>query len=113
MPRPKGSKNKKSIQTVAQVNEQIAAQLQIKTDLEARQAKILAAIDEQKNLLKELKRDLRTVEKALLSLEEKKRLLMEILDKNLLYVNYCDMDDEEFGISDADKAFTRSFYGEG
>ena len=26
-----------------------------------------------------------------------KRFLMEILDKNLLYVNYCDMDDEEFG----------------
>ena len=38
---------------------------------------------------------------------------VEILDKNLLYVNYCDMDDEEFGISEADKAFTRSFYREG
>lgn len=50
---------------------------------------------------------------AALSLEDKKRLLMEILDKNLLYVNYCDMDDEEFGLSEADKAFTRSFYGEG
>ena len=50
---------------------------------------------------------------AALSLDEKKRFLMEILDKNLLYVNYCDMDDEEFGISDADKAFTRSFYREG
>ena len=52
-------------------------------------------------------------EYAALSLDEKKRFLMEILDKNLLYVNYCDMDDEEFGISDADKAFTRSFYREG
>ena len=50
---------------------------------------------------------------AELSIDEKKRFLMEILDKNLLYVNYCDMDDEEFGISDADKAFTRSFYREG
>lgn len=50
---------------------------------------------------------------AALSLDDKKRFLMEILDKNLLYVNYCDMDDEEFGISDADKAFTRSFYREG
>lgn len=47
-----------------------------------------------------------------LSLQNQKRFLMEILDKNLLYVNYCDMDDEEFQISDADKAFTRSFYGE-
>lgn len=48
-----------------------------------------------------------------LSLGDKKRFLMEILDKNLLYVNYCDIDDVEFGISDKDKAFTRSFYGEG
>ena len=43
---------------------------------------------------------------AALSLDDKKRFLMEILDKNLLYVNYCDIDDEEFGISDEDKAFT-------
>ena len=49
---------------------------------------------------------------AALSLDDKKRFLMEILDKNLLYVNYCDIDDEEFGISDEDKAFTRSFYRE-
>nr|WP_302227081.1 site-specific DNA-methyltransferase [uncultured Marvinbryantia sp.] len=48
-----------------------------------------------------------------LALDDKKRFLMEILDKNLLYVNYCDIDDEEFGISDEDKAFTRSFYREG
>lgn len=50
---------------------------------------------------------------AALSLDDKKRFLMEILDKNLLYVNYCDIDDAEFGISDEDKAFTRSFYREG
>ena len=48
-----------------------------------------------------------------LALDDKKRFLMEILDKNLLYVNYCDIDDEEFDISDEDKAFTRSFYREG
>lgn len=47
-----------------------------------------------------------------LSLDDQKRFLMELLDKNLLYVNYCDIDDEEYGISDDDKAFTRSFYGE-
>ena len=50
---------------------------------------------------------------AVLSFEDKKRFLMEILDKNLLYVNYCDMDDEEYGISEEDKAFTRSFYRKG
>lgn len=47
-----------------------------------------------------------------LSFEDKKHFLMELLDKNLLYVNYCDIDDEEYKISDEDKAFTKSFYGE-
>ena len=47
-----------------------------------------------------------------LSNEDKKKLLMELLDKNQLYVNYCDIDDETYGISEKDKAFTKSFYGE-
>ena len=46
-----------------------------------------------------------------LSLENKKKFLMELLDKNLLYVNYCDIDDEDFAINDTDKEFTRAFYG--
>ncbi|MBQ6006246.1 MAG: site-specific DNA-methyltransferase [Selenomonadaceae bacterium] len=45
-----------------------------------------------------------------LTLENQKRFLLELLDKNLLYVNLSDIDDEEFAISDADKKFTRSFY---
>lgn len=57
--------------------------------------------------------DAATDDYAALSLDDKKRFLMEILDKNLLYVNYCDINDEEFGISDEDKTFTRSFYREG
>ena len=47
-----------------------------------------------------------------LSLDDKKRFLMELLDKNQLYVNYCDMEDETFDISEKDKAFTYSFYEE-
>ena len=47
-----------------------------------------------------------------LSLEDKKHFLMEMLDKNQLYVNYCDIDDEVFAVSEEDKAFTKSFYGE-
>ena len=47
-----------------------------------------------------------------LSLDDKKRLLIELLDKNQLYINYCDMEDETFAISEEDKAFTKSFYGE-
>ena len=47
-----------------------------------------------------------------LSFEDKKRLFIAILDKNMLYVNYCDIDDESYSISDEDKAFTHSFYKE-
>lgn len=56
--------------------------------------------------------DMEASEFAELSLADKKRFLMELLDKNQLYVNYCDMEDETFAVSDADKAFTKSFYGE-
>lgn len=47
-----------------------------------------------------------------LSFEDKKRLFISILDKNMLYVNYCDIDDESYAISEEDKAFTHSFYKE-
>jgi len=47
-----------------------------------------------------------------LSLEDKKHLLMELIDKNQLYINYCDIDDETFAISENDKDFTKSFYKE-
>lgn len=47
-----------------------------------------------------------------LSIDDKKRFLMELLDKNQLYVNYCDIDDENYHISEEDKAFTKSFYGD-
>lgn len=56
--------------------------------------------------------DLEDVDFTELSLDDKKRFLMEILDKNQLYVNYCDMEDETFAVSEEDKAFTNSFYGE-
>ena len=47
-----------------------------------------------------------------LTLEEKKQALMKLVDKNKLYVNASDMDDAAYQISDADKAFTKSFYEE-
>ena len=47
-----------------------------------------------------------------LETEEKRRFLIEILDKNLLYVNYSDIEDEDFCISEEEKAFTKSFYGD-
>ncbi|MDU2583616.1 MAG: site-specific DNA-methyltransferase, partial [Anaerococcus hydrogenalis] len=46
-----------------------------------------------------------------LSLDDQKNLVMELLNKNQLYVNLSDIDDEDYKVSEADKAFTRSFYG--
>ena len=72
MPRPKGSKNKKSILTVAQVEAQIAAKQEMKKTLEADEAGIAAELEKQKQLLRAKKKELRAVEKELLVLEEKK-----------------------------------------
>ena len=46
-----------------------------------------------------------------LSLSAKKQFLLDALDKDMLYVNLSDMDDEDFGIKEKDKEFTRTFYG--
>lgn len=43
-------------------------------------------------------------------LSQQKQLLIELLDKNQLYVNFSEMDDQRFTISESDKAFTTSFY---
>ncbi|ERL04053.1 MULTISPECIES: site-specific DNA-methyltransferase [unclassified Leptotrichia] len=45
-----------------------------------------------------------------LSLEEKKMALINIVDKNKLYVNYSDIEDETFEITENDKKFSESFY---
>ena len=45
-----------------------------------------------------------------LSIADKKRFIIELLDKNMLYVNLCDMNDKDYSISKTDKAFTSSFY---
>lgn len=47
-----------------------------------------------------------------LSTESKRKLLIQLLDLNMLYVNYSDIDDEEYQVSDGDKSFNRSFYGD-
>lgn len=45
-------------------------------------------------------------------LEKQKKLLAELLNKNQLYVNLSEIDDEDFKVSDEDKKLNRSFYGE-
>ncbi|WP_137166545.1 DNA methyltransferase [Salinimonas lutimaris] len=46
-----------------------------------------------------------------LSFENQQRFLIEAIDKNQLYVNYSDIDDESNGISEQDKKFNKMFYG--
>jgi len=45
-----------------------------------------------------------------LSIEDQKRFLLECLDKNHLYVNYSEIDDEEYGVSEEDKKINKEFY---
>jgi adenine-specific DNA-methyltransferase len=45
-----------------------------------------------------------------LSFVDKQHFLIDTLDKNLLYVNYRDMDSEEYDVSDYDKAMNQKFY---
>ena len=59
------------------------------------------------NKLKESEQDFKD-----LSTEDKRRFLVEVLDKNQLYVNYCDMEDEDLAVTEEEKAFTKSFYGD-
>lgn len=46
-----------------------------------------------------------------LSFEDQQRFLIEAIDKNQLYVNYSDIDDETNDISDQDKKLNQQFYG--
>ncbi len=45
-------------------------------------------------------------------LEKQKKLLAEVLNKNQLYVNLSEIDDEDFSVSEEDKQLNRLFYGE-
>ena len=45
-------------------------------------------------------------------LDKQKKLLMELLDKNQLYVHLSEIEDEDFEVSDEDKALNQSFYNE-
>jgi adenine-specific DNA-methyltransferase len=45
-----------------------------------------------------------------LSIDNQKRFLLECLDKNHLYVNYSEVDDEEYKVSEKDKKLNEEFY---
>ncbi|WP_204189578.1 site-specific DNA-methyltransferase [Mammaliicoccus sciuri] len=45
-----------------------------------------------------------------LSLDEQKDVLIQVLDMNQLYLNYSEIEDSQYNISDSVKAFNHSFY---
>ena len=45
-------------------------------------------------------------------LEKQKKLLAYLLDKNQLYVNLSEIEDEDFGVSEEDKVLNQAFYGD-
>ena len=47
-----------------------------------------------------------------LSLADKKRALLNLIDNNTLYLNYSEIDDATYKISDEDKKHNKAFYGE-
>ncbi len=59
--------------------------------------------------------DIKTIDENIqefenLSIENMKKFLIELLDKNLLYVNYSEMEDETYNIDDEDKKLNDLFY---
>lgn len=45
-------------------------------------------------------------------LEKQKKCLAELLNKNQLYVNFSEIEDEEFAVSEEDKKLNKEFYGD-
>ena len=45
-----------------------------------------------------------------LSVADMKRFLNELIDKNALYINYSEMNDESYAISEEDKTLNKKFY---
>ena len=94
-------------------NENLVNELEDDKNSDAVKEILNKAIDNGKLIPSVLPSDLKENEDDFdkLSLDEQKNLVMELLNKNQLYVNLSDIDDEEYNVSEADKTFTRSFYG--
>ncbi len=94
-------------------NESLVRELEQSTDSQAIKKVLDKAIAHGKLVPSVLPDDLKETERDFdeLSLEDQKKLAMELLDKNKLYINLSDIEDESFEINEADKKFTKSFYG--
>lgn len=93
-------------------NESLISELEIAKNSDAVKEILNKAIDNGKLIPSVLPGDLKENEDDFdkLSLDEKKSLVMELLNKNKLYVNLSDINDEEYKVSELDKKFTKSFY---
>lgn len=72
MSRPKGSKNKKTLLSEAQIDERIAAQRTVGEKLRQEEQKLLSAMEELKAELRGKRREIRSADRALAALLEKK-----------------------------------------
>ncbi len=96
-------------------NESLVRELEQASDSEVIKDVLDKAIEHGKLVPSVIPDDLKETERDFdeLSLEYQKKLAMELLDKNKLYINLSDIEDESFEISEADKKFTKSFYNLG
>lgn len=94
-------------------NESLVRELGQASNSQAIKDVLNKAIDHGKLVPSVLPNDLKETERDFdeLSLDDQKKLAMELLDKNKLYINLSDIEDESFEINEADKKFTKSFYG--
>ncbi len=72
MSRPKGSKNKKTLLSEAQLDDKIAAQEVVRKKLAAEEKRLLRSMENVKEQLKAKKKELRTAERTLAKLKERK-----------------------------------------
>ena len=61
--------------------------------------------------IKNFKELIITSEYKNLSLDDKKKMYLSMLDLNSMYINYEDMEDDKFKLSDSDIKLTKQFYG--
>ena len=94
-------------------NESLVSEVQSATKSDEIRIVLKKAIDDGKLIPSVLPSDLKNAEEKFknLNIEEQKNLVMELLNKSKLYVNLSDMEDEDYKVNEADKKFTRSFYG--
>lgn len=87
------------------------------TALEAREPETLSQLFEQakKSSFLSYRVDPKKLKKSefeKLSLAEQKQVLLELVDNNNLYVNYSEIEDSDYDISENEKKLNRAFYGE-